>query len=192
MSTKEQAEFFSRVLDAETARGSQLSERAKWYLSLSAVYSAAVIFVAKDKSPENLFQFLVFLVAMLGMVSSFLVSIWSVRIATYEGICKPEQALAKLIDNKFNPERFYIDRISDYVVATTRNSKVHARQAVALSISGYLLLLGMVAHSAYFAVRLYPERPHEQIREAKAATGEEDRVPSAPGGRREDGGRKGR
>jgi hypothetical protein len=190
MSTKEQADFFSRVLDAETARGAQLSERAKWYLSLSAVYSAAVTLVAKDKSPEDLLQFTVFFIAIFGMVSSFLVSIWSVRVATYEGICKPEQALEKLVANRFNEQRFYIDRISDYVVASTRNAKVHARQAAALSISGYLLLLGMVAHSAYFAIRLYPERPHEQVREATAGQGVGARPD--PGDHRAGDGRKGR
>ena len=192
MSTKEQAEFFSRVLDAETARGAQLSERAKWYLSMSAIYSAAVIFVAKDKSPENILQFSIFFLSMTSMVASFLVSIWSVRVATYEGICRPEQAFSLLIENKFDQQRFYIDRISDYVVATTRNSKVHARQAVALSISGYLLLLGMVAHSAYFAIRLYPEQPHEQIREARTGPAQGDGSPPAAGGDRRDGGPKGR
>jgi hypothetical protein len=115
---------------------------------------------------------------MASMVVSFLVSIWSVRVATYEGICRPEQAFSLLIENKFDQQRFYIDRISDYVVATTRNSKVHARQAAALSISGYLLLLGMVAHSAYFAMRLYPEQPHEPVR--ATATGSGPGGPVAP------------
>jgi hypothetical protein len=159
MSNKEQAEFFSRLYDDEASRGATLLDRAKWYLSLITFFSTATLFVVEKLRPQDFIQLSIFILAIVGMMASFLASLWAVRVDTFEAISDPDDALTKMQENRFDDVKFFLDRISDYVVATERNSKVHDCQANALSIAGYLMLAGMAAQCVYFTIRLVPVTP---------------------------------
>lgn len=184
MSNKDQADFFARLYDQEAALGESLRDRAKWYLSLVTVYSAAVLLVAEKLRPKDAAQFWIFALALGGMLASFLAALWAVRVAAYEGITDPGEALEIMRDNRFDETKFFLDRISDYVVATERNAKIHARQAQALSAAGYLLLAGMAAHGAYFTMKLAPGGANDQVQD-NAAQGSEGQGQAlkSPGGR---------
>lgn len=160
MATKDQYDFFSYLHDLEEKRSYSLSERAKWYLSLTAFYSALIMFVAEKLRPSSVYQLSIFLISDLGLLASFLASLWAVRVTTYEAITSPRTALEELQNNGFDEMKFYLDRISDYTVSIERNNKVSERQAKALSIAGYLILVGMTVQGWYFYERLAQDVIH--------------------------------
>jgi hypothetical protein len=154
MVTKEQYEFFARLFDEEAQRTASLNERAKWYLSLTAFYSAVIIFVAEKLRPETAPQLLVLTVSGGGMLLSFLLSLWGVRVAAFEGITAPSAVHKQLENDGFDQDRFFLRRIADFSAATESNTKVNNRQARALRLAGAMMLIGMAAHGLYFYLRL--------------------------------------
>lgn len=113
------------------------------------------------------------MITMLGMITSFVLSLWAVRVSAHEAICDPEKALRIMQSNDFDETAFYLDRISDYVVATKRNSSVHRRQATALSIAGMLILVGIVGHGAYFTAHIKKEIDMRNSKEPKSGNNSE-------------------
>jgi len=154
MVTKDQYDFYARLFDEEARRTASLIERAKWYLSLTALYSAVILFVAEKLRPANGVELIVLTVSDGAMLLSFLVSLWAVRISGFEGIVLPSDVTAQLEKDGFDEEKFFLSRIADFSVATQRNSDINDKQASELALAGVLMLLGMIAHGVYFYLRL--------------------------------------
>jgi hypothetical protein len=156
MATKEQYEFFSRLYDIEASRTASLSDRAKWYLSLTAAYSAAIGVTVEHFRPTDLAQYALFAVSSLGMVGAFVLSLWAVRVAAFEGVDDPMDVFKHLSETGFDQTKFFIDGMAAYAVAAKRNADVNARQANALAIAGHAMLIGIFANGLYFSLFLLP------------------------------------
>jgi hypothetical protein len=166
MVSKEQYEFFVRLFDEESRRTASLNDRAKWYLSLTSLYSAAIIFISEKLRPYSTIQLFVLILSNAGMLLSFMLSLWAVRISAFEGITIPSIAIEQLQRDGFDQDKFYLNRIADFSIAAQRNSNLNDRQAKTLTIAGAIMLIGMLAHGVYFYMRLSPGADHEQSTQA--------------------------
>ena len=80
MATLKQFEFFRFLYDEEIERTKQLADRAKTYLSLSAFYSAFVIFVVEKLRPDTALSKLLFVGTILCMLAAFFLSLLATRL----------------------------------------------------------------------------------------------------------------
>lgn len=156
MATKEQYDFFVRLYDIEESRTNALMDRAKWYLSLSAIYTAVIGVIVEHMKPANACQYVVFAVSTVSMVAAFALSIWAVRIATFERVEDPETALTKLIATDFDQTKFFVDGMVGHVVAAERNAKTNNKQVGALELAGYAMAFGIILDGLYFVLFLWP------------------------------------
>lgn len=152
MSTIEQYRFFKSVYDEETARRAVLQERAKTYLSLATLYSAFILFVAKELQPDTPLLKIIFAAAVCGMLAAFLFALWSIKVTEIEGLIDPEKTAEKL--DSMSEEEFFDDRIADFAVASHRNARINDHKADQQIWAGYCILVGIFLHGCYFLVKL--------------------------------------
>lgn len=150
MATEKQYQFFQSLCAEEAEREKLLWDRAKTNLSLTTLYSAFIIFVVEKLRPSTLATEIIFIAAVVFMLSAFLLSLWAVKVSTYEAAAEPRSIFASFREEPPTDEDFFDDRIVDFAVAYERNAKVNNRKARWLTIAGYCLLLGIGLHACYF------------------------------------------
>ena len=72
------------------------------------------------------------------------------QVANYEGVADPKRVFAEFGAGPPSDEEFFDSRIADFIVSTDRNKRVNDEKAKVLARAGYLFLLGMTAHAAFF------------------------------------------
>lgn len=147
MATKEQLDFFRFLYDEEERRYGQLESRAKFYLSVIALFVATLTFKLEDAQKS---------VAILGapwwlvlvegalLATALVFVVISVFIREYEGVADPEDIVNGFGDKVPSNESFFDDRIADYVVATGRNSAMNDRAARFLEIAVSIIAVAML------------------------------------------------
>jgi hypothetical protein len=156
MATKEQYDVFKFLYDEESARETALMEHSKLYLSLTTLYSAFLIYIAKEAAPQNVTQWAMFGVSATSLAAAFLFSIFAARMEDYEAINDPEKIIESFDEDRPDNESFFDDRIVDLAVACNKNSKVNDKKARRLEFAGICLLVGIAAHAVYFLWRTWP------------------------------------
>jgi hypothetical protein len=147
MATKEQCDFFRSLYEEEERRYGQLEARAKLYLSVIAIFLATITLKLPDvQASVKILQvpFWPFLVEAALLAAALVFVVLGAFIREYEGIADPNDVVDGFGDTPPSNETFFDDRIADYVVATTRNSKVNDRSARYLLVSVSLLAAAML------------------------------------------------
>ncbi len=150
MATEKQVEFFKLVHQMERDRTTGLRETAKTYINLSSIYSAFIIFVAEKLRPVDVSAKMIFSATIVSMLLAFLFSILVVHVANYQGLTNLRRIIENFGDQPPTDDDFFDDRIVDYAVACQRNLTVNNQKARFLSASGYLILIGLALHAAFF------------------------------------------
>jgi hypothetical protein len=150
MATEKQMEFFKLLYDSESERTEFLRATAKTYLTLSAFYSAFVIFVAEKLRPVYLSSKLLFGGAVLSMITSFLLSLWVIQVARFVALTHPQLIFDQYGARPPSDSEFFDNRITDFSVAYIANSKVNDRKAMVLAVGGWALLAGLLLHALFF------------------------------------------
>jgi hypothetical protein len=164
VATKEQVEFFKSLYDGETRRLNDLREIGKTNLSLATFYSAFLVFVVEKLRPDSLVTRALFIGAVTCLLLSFLMSLWAMQIAVFEGVTDP-----KKVAQGFDPvapenSEFFLARIGDYAIASERNAKTNEKKASRLAIARYFLLAGISLHACYFIAQVIePGVRNEQV-----------------------------
>lgn len=155
MATEKQMEFFKSLFDSESARTEFLRDTAKTYLTLSAFYSAFVIFVAEKLRPAQLFPRLLFAGSIATMIAAFLLSLWVIQVATFVAPTHPNLVFDEYGARPPSDAEFFDNRIINFSVAYEVNSKVNDSKARVLRVGGYAMLAGLVFHALFFLYWLF-------------------------------------
>jgi hypothetical protein len=155
VATKTQFEIFKSVYDEENTRLSELVTRAKVYLSVETFILGALFFkfdsVLKITSGVTILPTL-FILSVAFFLGALLLTIASLRILRYEGICYPEEVIRQFKEKPPQDSDFLDDRIVDLAVATQRNSRQNDKRAKCLQWAGTCLLIGFAFSTAFLLV----------------------------------------
>lgn len=158
MFTQRQYDFFKTLYDEESARYTELENRAKLYLGVITLYVGAIAFKIEDVSKfartVNIPWPVLLVVGLLFLVS-LLLTILAIKIRHYEGISEPEDILAEIGDAPPTDEEFFEDRIVDLAVATKRNVEQNNKNAELLNWASIALAGGVGLHLVIFATALF-------------------------------------
>jgi hypothetical protein len=154
MATEKQLAFFKSLYDEEIARENHLGTLAKNNLSLTTLYAGFILFVVEKLRPGSAFEMAVFLLSIGFMLLAFVLSLWSVRISTYEAPNDPIAVINGFGSTPPTDDEFFDARIVDYAVASQQNAIVNDGKARVLAGAGYAILAGIVLHAGYFVIAL--------------------------------------
>jgi hypothetical protein len=153
MATEKQYQFFKSLYDEETARYSELINRAKIYFSIITFYLGALAFKA-DSAIELAERYrcpkLLYLSVGILFIIALSLTIVVLGIFKYERVCDPVKVIKSSGEEPPSDEDFFDYRIVDYAVASNRNSDKNNARANALWLASFFMLVGVIVHLSFY------------------------------------------
>jgi hypothetical protein len=158
VATEKQFEFFRSLYEAENKRMALMQGHARDNLALATLYSAFLVFVMQNASP-NLASMTMLDKALISlcvgaMMLSFLLSLLATRVTTVEIPTNPNAIIDGFGREPPSDSEFFDDRIADYVVAYERCYPINERKGRLLLVARYSLLVGILCHAGYFILSI--------------------------------------
>jgi hypothetical protein len=159
MNTVAQYEFFKFLYEQQSKRYEQLEARARFYLTILTFYLGAVAVSGKDLLPflaKSHVTRWIFSGSGVAFVLAIALCVMSARIRIYEGVADPERLIRSSGEREVKDSSFYENRIIDFAVATSKNSKEYDKIAKVLKWVVTFTFVGVGLHLLgfiYFVLR---------------------------------------
>ena len=147
--------YFKELYDEEGKRTADLHDNAKVNITIVSLYAAFVGLTpaAHDKFSIHRISSCVFVVALICLFLSIMISLYTTRISAYQVPNYPRDVL-NIIGSYDSDSAFYEDRAIDLVAAYEGNSSINDRKVDLLFYARVFLLLGVLSHFSYFMLAL--------------------------------------
>jgi hypothetical protein len=162
MATEKQMAFFKSLYDEEAARHAVLMERAKTYITVITIYIGIVGLKVGDLTAltkDFRVPWALLLCIALAVGAALLLTVMAIRVREFEALVEPEKAAKELDAPNMTDEKFFANRIADYVVATQVNRKVVNDIGFKLRLAVMFLAGGVALHLFTVLVALNSQAP---------------------------------
>jgi hypothetical protein len=162
MASEKQMAFFKSLYDEEAARHAVLMERAKTYITVITIYIGIVGLKVGDLSTltkDFKVPWALLLCIALAVGAALLLTVMAIRVREFEALVEPEKAAAELDQPGMTDEKFFANRIADYVVATQVNRKVVNDIGFKLRLAVMFLGGGVALHLFTVLIALNSQTP---------------------------------
>jgi hypothetical protein len=148
MASEKQMAFFKSLYDEEAARHAVLMERAKTYITVITIYIGIVGLKVGDLKDLKAFgvPWALLLCIALAVGAALLLTVMAIRVREFEALVEPEAAAKELDAPGMTDDKFFSNRIADYVVATQINRKVVNDIGFKLRLAVMFLAGGVALH----------------------------------------------
>ena len=142
-------ETLKYVYELEETRYSELIGRGKIFVSIITIYLGFFSTSYGDLAdPVRKCDTLLLIAggAVIAFVSSLLLSVLSLGIFKYEGLCDLKKEIEEKGLESMEEDDFFGNRLADLAVSFDRNSDQNDKRAKLLSWASYLIIVGIIFH----------------------------------------------